>query len=162
MRGMTTVNGKSVAFGFVDFDDWIRSVVESFPAPWKVADLDGKYFGTEIQDARGISVLSVWLSYGEPSIRQRDGRTDAEWQDYCCDCHWESTTALCVARAITEARNQLSVCRSWETQELWAVLRALLNLAEWAEDVWPDIRAGGPLRRALPTDPCMSRLPGIK
>ena len=142
---------KDVTFGFFGFSDWLKSVACSFPAPWKIHTLGGKYYGTQIEDARGVKVFSVWLSFGEPSARQRGDMTDEEWREYCCDSHWESRAALAVSDALCACRNALD--DKYGDDEQLKLFIALLSFGEWSEDVWECVRARGPEQRALPSDP---------
>jgi len=135
-------------FGFADIEDWLDSIFISFPEPWRVGDLDGKYYGTEIFDARGKNIFSVWLSFGNPSERQRDGMNDEEWREYCCDSHWESETAFHLAKAIVAIRNDMSE-KDWVWhEEKPRLLRSLiLQLGRWDSSINAEISCGGPLRR---------------
>lgn len=151
MWGIATIKGQSARFGFADFQDWLDSVILSFPAPWRVGDLDGKYYGTEIMDASGAPVLSVWIAEGAPSVRERRGMSNEEWAEYCCDSHWESELAFSTAQAIVAARNNISasdLCGDVSHN----ILRSLVGFCRWDSGVFDLIRCGGPERRALAED----------
>ena len=130
-------------FGFGSVQDWVTAVLESYPAPWKVMDLDGKYYGTRIADARGIPILSVWKSEGRPSDRQRQDMTDAEWAEYCTDVHWESAWALALAERIVDQR----AASWWHRGGEFAL--TVVEHAEWAPGLWEELLCGGPERRRL-------------
>lgn len=150
-HGAVERNGKMVRFGWSDVEDWFLSVILSFPAPWSVADLNGKYYGTEIRDARSVTIMSVWESEGDPSAREKGDMTDEEWTEYCCDSHWESELALRVATAIVDVRNHLAGdgaagrLRAEEAEK--GLVRAVLQYCRWDEAVEAEIRCGGPERR---------------
>lgn len=154
--GMFTKGGKTVRYGFDSVADWFDSVIASFPTPWIIGD-DTNY-GTEIFDARGSKVLSVWMAWGNPSERQRGGMTDAEWSEYCCDSHWESETQWHIANAIVSARNYLQahLDNGWygDLEQQQEILRTLvMAYGRWEEPVDLEIACGGPLRRATSSDP---------
>lgn len=139
-------NGKG--WGFASVSDWLDSVILSFPAPWKVCDLDGKYYGTLIADARGIEFLSFWMTDGEqPSARQKGDMTDEEWSDYCCDSHWESARAFATCEEVVRLRNLAAESR-WPDDEDLATLRSVIvEHGRWEETIDDEIKCGGPDRR---------------
>lgn len=143
-------SGKATRFGFTSVSDWLDSVILSFPAPWKVRDCAGKHYGTEIEDARGLCVLSVWFAFGEPSARQKGNMTDEQWSEYCCDSHWESADQLRVAETIVSLRNYLSdsSSRYGDDERAAPMLRNLImEHGDWNEDIDDEIKCGGPDRR---------------
>lgn len=138
-------------FGFSDCQDWLCSVVASFPAPWKLDPLDGKYYGTVILDSEGNKILSLWDSEGEPSWREKAKFrewTKEAWLDYCVDCHWESERTLQRADSVCEFRNRLIDDKSWreDGKDLCAVL---MRYCDWHEDAYPSVNCGGKDRRRL-------------
>lgn len=140
-------NGKS--FGFSNCVDWLNSVILSFPEPWSVIPLKGKYYGTKIQDGRGVPILSVWRSEGNPSHREKalfGEWTPEAWADYCCDTHWESEQALSLAEFIVAGRN---ACESDYASSLDELALTILCACRWEEDCWPEIHCGGPNKRDL-------------
>jgi hypothetical protein len=155
--GFTTVAGKSVPFGFYNVEDWFDSIITSFPAPWEIGE-DTNY-GTQIIDADGLLILSVWMAFGLPSKRQLGGMTDAEWSDYCCDSHWESETQWHIANAIVTARNSIHIheTRGWfgnPLEQVGPILRTLImQWGRWEEDINEEIVCGGPQRRMADDDP---------
>jgi hypothetical protein len=151
--GVSTIDGKETNFGFADVKDWFNSVILSFPAPWKIGD--DTHYGTELFDARGKRLLSIWLVFGEPSARQKGGMTDEEWQEYCCDCQWESQTQWHIANAIVAARNSLTG-QTHENEAALHLLRTLiLEFGRWKEDINSEIVCGGPERRKTDDDPAI-------
>ena len=149
--GWKDVNGCLTPWGFASMTDWLDSVILSFPAPWILGPRDGKYYGTEILDARGKKILSLWISVGDPSAREKEyfgDWTPEAWTEYCCDSHWESEAALKLAEAIVALRNADS---SWSSRDTNKILQGLLLACEvrWEEEIWPEIQAGGPGKRAL-------------
>jgi hypothetical protein len=93
-------------FGFASFSDWLDSIVLSFPAPWSVRPLNGKYYGTKIADARGVEIFSFWDAGSEPSARQLGTMSEEEWRKHRCDSHWESQSSLDMAEEAVAIRNQ--------------------------------------------------------
>jgi hypothetical protein len=151
----TDKDGKSISFGFNSVGDWFDSVLESFPAPWLIGD--DTHYGTEIFDARGHKVLSVWMAWGNPSPRQRGDMTDAEWSEYCCDSHWESETQWHIANAIVTTRNYLDAHKrnGWygDNDDQRELLRSLvMTHGRWEEDVDAEISCGGPDKRMTATE----------
>jgi hypothetical protein len=156
-RGTKEVNGKHVNFGFDSITDWVDSAIISFPAPWKVGDNNDKYYGTEILDARGKHILSVWFSEGNPSSREKGDMSDDEWIEYCCDSHWESETALHLAAAIVAVRNLIARESRYDSgsKELpETILRSLIlqPCCSWSDAVIEEIKTGGPERRMTPEE----------
>jgi len=143
-------------FGFSDVKDWLESVILSFPAPWSIAPLDGKYYGTVIRDGDGRNILSVWEAEGEPSHRQKAwfcNWTPEAWAEYCCDTHWESAICLQLAENICRLRNA-------ENDELFELVQWHCR---WEEDIWPMISCGGPDKRRLgPSDSSLRSALGYK
>lgn len=151
MSGHVLVGDKIIAYGYSNFQDWIISVLESFPPPWALLPLDGKYYGTLVEDARGICVLSVWdTRQGFPSDREladREG-TLKEWEDENCDEHWESEYALSLARRLIAARNGQE-----SEEDFQDLVPLILTNTRFEEAIWKELQAGGgPLRRALTSE----------
>ena len=147
--GMTHGADSMGRFGFSSIQDWFASVVLSFPAPWSLRPRTGKYYGTEIQDARGVCVLTVWRMAGGPSVREkaRFGAWSPEaWNEYCSDSHWESEGGLAIAEAIVALRNAAEGDDWGDTTSLTALV---LAHGSWDEESKDDIACGGPLRRRL-------------
>jgi hypothetical protein len=144
-----------ISFGFSSVSDWFDSIILSFPAPWIIGE--STHYGTEIFDARGTKVLSVWMAWGSPSDRQRGSMSDAEWIEYCCDSHWESETQWHIANAIVTTRNYLQVHKdrgfySDSDNEQFNILRNLvMSYSRW-EAVDAEIACGGPERRMTSTE----------
>jgi hypothetical protein len=133
-------------FGFSSVQDWFESVILSFPAPWVVADLKGKYYGTIIVDARGIPILSVWIASGELSFREKakfGEWTPERWAEYCADSHWESASSLAICDAIVALRN---VDSRW-SQHRNELIHTVLASASWEDEIFAEIECGGPDRR---------------
>jgi hypothetical protein len=152
MFGMTTTkDGKHIRFGYSSIEDWLDSVFQSFPSPWKVRDLDGKYYGTEIEDARGRVIISLWYATGAPSARQKGDMNDEEWGEYCCDTHWESEIALRLSETVVNLRNLLDGDRLYSEERDVRLLRYLLTeLCQWDTDIFEEVRSGGgPDKRIL-------------
>lgn len=145
------LSGHYVKFGFFSVKDWLESVLVSFPTPWLVRPRKGKYYGTVIEDARGIAILSFW-ECGEmdmPSTREKEnfGEWDEEsWQGYLCDSHWESETSLSMANMAVEWANFTTVQGDKSDSPAMAMI---VENARWAEDCWKEILCGGPSRRSL-------------
>lgn len=133
-------------WGFADVLDWLESVILSFPAPWAVAELDGKYYGTIVKDARGVPILSFWMTEGQkPSVREKGDMTDAEWSEYCCDSHWESAAALVMAEKVVSLRNIIAIMQyGYDSKPL---ISMIIEHGRWEEDVDDEIKCGGPDRR---------------
>ena len=146
-RGADTIDGKYTLFGFFSVKDWLSSVILSFPAPWSLMPREGKYYGTKIQDARGVPILTFWMAEGGPSDREKAAFgmdwTQEAWAEYCCDCHWESESALVLAVDVIQVRNKCGTdCPD-------GLLSAIVEKARWCDDVFPDLLCGGPARRRL-------------
>lgn len=102
-------------FGLADVKDYLRAVLceSEFPAPWDLTPRKtiGSYHGTEIRDALGRTILSIWRNPegAVPSRREKEyfgpDWTPEAWADYCCDSHWESEESLCIAELIVSERN---------------------------------------------------------
>lgn len=146
-------------FGFGSVQDWFLSVLTSFPSPWSIKPLAGKYYGTVLSDARGRSVLSVWAAEGDPSHREKErfGKdwTPEKWAEYCCDTHWESAYCLAMAERIVYLRHRLDTYID-EDQERELLNRVLFE-ARWDDEVWEEVSCGGPQKRRL-TSPSTGRL----
>lgn len=117
-------------------------ILELFPAPWVVAPLVGKYYGTVILDAEAKPVLSLWdeglAADGglAPSRRELENfESLEEWREYCSDSHWESEVTLARSEAIAAARNG-----GWP-DEIWSLLLLLLH-AEWHPRAFELVRCG--------------------
>ena len=152
MRGFMTHKGVDMKFGFNGVDDWLDSVILSFPAPWVLGD--NTHYGSEIFDAQGNKVLSVWMAWGNPSERQRGTMSEAEWVEYCSDSHWESETQWHVANAIVTTRNYLHMhdVRGFigDNNRQLGILRNLVTAyASWGGDVEEVVKCGGPNRRVI-------------
>lgn len=145
-------------FGFGDTLDWLQSVILSFPAPWTIGALDGKYYGTKVLDARGIVILRVWTSDGSPSRREKasfgDDWTQQSWDEYNCDSHWESDIALAKAERLIADRNQSDKAMPEET------LKAIFfeGNVRWDDDIFADLVCGGPERRSIKPPADLQRL----
>ena len=146
--GRTGKNGAFEMWGFSDVRDWFNSVIESFPAPWTIGS--ETHYGTEIYDSRGIHVVSIWMAFGRPSVRQQGDMSDREWDEYCCDCHWESETQWHIANAVVVARNFLAdESVRWTDERAREITRDLImRYGRWADSVYKQIACGGPNRRA--------------
>jgi len=150
--GCEIINGKPSRFGFSSVRDWFGSVVLSFPAPWALKPREGKFYGTEIEDARGVCILRVWLMAGGPSHREKarfgEWSEDA-WADYCCDSHWESVGSLALAESIVALRNEFAR-NEWADESInHHLVDLILKHGSWDEDCWNEIACGGPNKRAL-------------
>ena len=144
-------NGEVVKFGFHSNVDWLDSIIASFPTPWTIGE-ETRY-GSEIFDGRGKKILSIWITLGNPSEREKGGMSDQEWSEYCCDSHWESETQWYLANAIVAARNALAVGQYLVDERAAELLRILiLNFCQWEEPVNDEISCGGPLKRLVSTD----------
>jgi len=65
----------------------------SIALPVTLAPREGKHYGTEVIDANGDLVITLWTASGEPSEREKaywGNWTPELWQECCCDSHWES------------------------------------------------------------------------
>lgn len=147
--GITVISDKHVRFGFFSAQDWLNSVVQSFPAPWSIAELKGKYYGTIIEDAEGTKILSVWKSAGAPSARQFEGFTKEEWEDYCCDSHWESQQTYAICEAIVAKRNYITATRWTDADDERELSELVIRYGHWEESVWDKIQCGGRERRII-------------
>jgi hypothetical protein len=83
--------------------------LKSITLPVVLAPREGKHYGTEILDATGALVVTIWTASGEPSTREkerfRDGWTPEKWEEWCCDCHWESQQDLNMAEWLVRVLN---------------------------------------------------------
>lgn len=138
-------NGGGIAWGFRSIEDWVQSQFLAFPAPWSVAPLEGKYYGTGILDARGAEILTLWLTYGESSSREDE-------KDEHYDTHWESEVALKTAELIVLLRNQINAD---EEDRLTRLLSSILiSVGEFNLSAVEELRnGGGPARRPIESDP---------
>jgi hypothetical protein len=148
MRGSQLIGDKLVTYGFFSFKDWIESVILSFPAPWSIAPLNGKYYGTQIIDRDKRNILVMWQSFGNPSEREiaefAGGWTPAAWSEYRSDCHWESEFTFKLCQAICLLRN--NACDESDGDGLLVLVQ---QFTEWDESVWKSISCDGPDKRAL-------------
>lgn len=128
--------------------NWFSSVIDSFPKPWSILPRASKYYGTVIQDARGLPILSFWeYDDGEPSQREKEyfgDWTPESWEEYCSDSHWESAAALALAEKVVFLRND---SRDFDMPE--DLILAILQHGRWKEDIWAEIVCGGPGRRSI-------------
>ena len=155
-----------VPWGFTSVRDWLESVILSFPAPWSLAPLVGKYYGTEILDARGVTILSFWESEGEPSHRQKaalgEPWTPEAWNDYICDNHWESAKSLEVAETAIQLRNKLTKRSYYQNDSINLLITIVISLGHWPDEVYAEVQCGGPDRRAIePSDPYARQILGL-
>jgi hypothetical protein len=129
-------------WGFSSVKDWFGAVLESFPAPWSIDPLAGKYYGTVIRDGRGVAVLKFWDSQGPASERQIGDMDEVELAEFTTDCHWESAVTISLCREVVCLRN--------EPGHYPDRLRELVfEFGMWHESVLPDLRCGGPNKRRL-------------
>lgn len=152
-HGVENIKGEITPFGFFSVKDWLESVILSFPAPWSIAPLHGKYYGTLILDARSVKILKFWDSNGDPSEREKaewKHWTLEEWNAEVCDSHWESAATLERCRAVVALRNACAGRLFTTPDELLAVI---VSEGCWDEAVWPEIACGGPKRRPLKPRP---------
>lgn len=143
------IDSNGQVWGYFDVMDWFRSVLLSFPTPWSIAPLGGgKYYGTVVRDATGIDVLSFWSSQGEPSSREKKyfgNWNEADWSEYCCDCHWESEVSLRMAeKSVAWAAAEKDNFSSDNS-----VPEMILRNARWQDDVYALIQCGGLRRRNI-------------
>lgn len=73
--------------------------------PLAIAPLSGKYYGTQVIDATGASVIDFWEDYGKPSAREL-----AMWKSFDDftenhDLHWESEISLALAEMFVKMAN---------------------------------------------------------
>lgn len=91
-------------------------VKENSPTPWSVQPLNGKYYGTEIVDAHGNPVCTIWdhgharaAEANRPSSREIAEHgpfaSEAELHEYCSDGHYESARDYANAELIVAAVN---------------------------------------------------------
>jgi hypothetical protein len=155
------IEGNTV-WGFCTVEDWLVSVFLSFPSPWTIAPLNGKYYGTEVLDSRGTPIMRFWengRADGGPSEREKaswDGKWTPElWAEYCCDSHWESVASLASAEECVRLRNS-------EFREHHEALAALALSGRWCDEVYAEVQCGGPNRRAIvPSSEDMRRILGL-
>lgn len=74
------------------------------PLPWRLGDLDRKYYGTRVLDAEGNEVCKFWLQGDEPS--EREDRFD---DDGPYDSHWENVESYDLAKLVVDAVNATGV-----------------------------------------------------
>ena len=141
-------------FGFASVQDWLNSVILSFPPPWSIPDLSGKYYGTEIADGDGAVILSVHVPENpEPSRRELAEVSDMdedERRDYFCDCHHETVTALALAEVIVDGRNKIADDPVAASGDVWRRLTRHITENEsvsWDGAVFEAVQCGGRLRR---------------
>lgn len=69
--------------------------------PWSVGPLHGKYYGTDVLDANGNTICTIWLPEGIPSEREED------WlrEEGPSDSHYESQLCYDACKLIVEAVN---------------------------------------------------------
>lgn len=85
--------------------------LEYIQLPVSLSPRKGKYYGTEIVDARGAEVLRLWEhEAGDvPSEREKESFgpdwSEQTWSEYCCDSHWECQSDYLLARFIVKALN---------------------------------------------------------
>ncbi len=149
---------QGISWGFSSVIDWLHSVILSFPAPWSLAPLEGKYYGTEILDGRGVLILSFWDVTGDPSRREKDqygaNWSHEEWTANLCDCHWESELSLSVAEYVIATRNSMRHDIWWPEYKDLATI--IVSIGRWHDDVFKELVCGGPNRRlAEPHSPRM-------
>lgn len=78
------------------------------PRPWSIEPLKGKYYGTEITDADGEFVCSIWREGLPPSEREIAQGGDMSWpDDWEYDNHSESAASYAVAQLLVEAANHV-------------------------------------------------------
>ena len=157
MNGIAEFRGKDQLFGFSSVQDWFLSVLLSFPAPWSIAPLDGKYYGTVILDSRAIPILSFWKSEGEPSVREksefRDWTPEA-WGEYCCDSHWESEICLTLVQDVVAARNSFE--ERLFPPAMGVFIATVFMDGDFHERAWKELtEGGGPNRRIMPWEKAM-------
>ena len=85
--------------------------LSSIVLPVSLAPRQGKHYGTEIIDATGALVITLWTAEGEPSEREKaywGDWTPEGWREGCCDSHWESDqdfkTALWLVHVLNAAQ----------------------------------------------------------
>lgn len=99
-----------------EYGDIILENVSELRLPWKLAPLDGKYYGTIILDRDGEEVATFWdhTDAAHPSVREKASFgdwTEEKWAEYVCDSHWESERDYVRALAIVEAMNATEAAR---------------------------------------------------
>ncbi len=78
------------------------------PRPWTIEPLKGKYYGTEVSDANGDHVCSIWREGLPPSEREIAFAGDRTWpDDWEYDNHSESAASLAIARLLVETANAI-------------------------------------------------------
>lgn len=73
------------------FVDLILAASSEHPAPWRLAPLEFKYYGTVIRDANDQGIARLWNhhpKYSGPSERETEIHPDDP--EYFCDSHHES------------------------------------------------------------------------
>lgn len=119
------------------------------PGPWKLAPLEGKYYGTDVVTADGRRICELWchgeafregsgteLSAREEKAHRIPEWTEEEWQEFLsewrCDSHYE------MAR---DYENALLIAAA---PDLLTALQAFLAAGDGHddfEDEWPAARA---------------------
>lgn len=153
---MSRGNDQHGTFGFFSVQDWLNSVILSFPCPWKLAQRKGKYYGTIILDGRDIPIIGVWTATGEPSKREKEywgDWTPEGWAEYCCDSHWECANDLQTANEIVRLRNQMGEDQRFIPERSIQSLADLVIGQMWEKEVFRDLVCGGPLRRRTKPGP---------
>lgn len=160
--GGEQINGKFVTWGFSSVKDWLESVILSFPAPWTIGT--DTHYGTEIFDARQKRILSFWKTEGqEPSKRELGGDSLEEWNENCCNNHWESQFSLDCAETVMALRNRLVGVSTYENADLKDLVTIIVSEGCWSDDVAGELECGGPDRRlAEPQSKHARRMMGYK
>jgi hypothetical protein len=98
--------GEGMSDRFGDFTG-----ITEIKLPVSLAPRTGKYYGTEIVDARGALVIDLW-EHGDdavPSDREKEyfgsEWSEEAWSEYCCDSHWECQDDYLFAVFLVKALN---------------------------------------------------------
>lgn len=103
----------------------MNQTITDIHLPLRIADLNGKYYGTEILDSRGNVVCKIWYhTQFNPSEREEAERIDHHnravgrgepcentgfegcgCRDWYADSHHESQETYVLAKAFVEAAN---------------------------------------------------------
>ena len=94
----------------------LSALLEAHPAPWVIAPLKGKYYGTKVIDSAGNEVFSMGQhchsgELAEPSIRQLEQwprYTTETRDDHICDLHWECAGDFNACEELIELVNTFS------------------------------------------------------
>lgn len=82
---------------------------ELMATPWSLKPLQGKYYGTEIEDANGNVVMVIWKNHedyqGNRLTEEQSRPSDRETIDEVYDNHYESQFAYEYALAIIRTMN---------------------------------------------------------